>query len=108
MVQLEPNLQLVLKHLAPAGAVLPAESTVSAKGLYDHSRWTYRTATNSQHPGVVQAALDHSLPIKRREAGLQTLVLWGRLLARNGKVCPSATRSRPDAWLDGAMLYAAY
>lgn len=34
-----------------------------------------------------QAALDHSLPIKRREAGLQTLVLWGRLLTRNGKVC---------------------
>ena len=33
-----------------------------------------------------QAALDHSLPIKRREAGLQTLVLWGRLQARNGKV----------------------
>lgn len=29
MVQLEPNLQLVLKHLAPAGAVLTAESTVS-------------------------------------------------------------------------------
>lgn len=58
MVQLEPNLQLVLKHLAPSGVVLSAEST---------------------------AALDHSLPIKRREAGLQTLVLWGRLLTRNGK-----------------------
>lgn len=37
--------------------------------------------------GLLQAALDHSLPIKRREAGLQTLVLWGRLLAKNGKVC---------------------
>jgi hypothetical protein len=30
MVQQEPNLELVLKHLAPCGAVLAAESTVSA------------------------------------------------------------------------------
>jgi hypothetical protein len=29
MVQLEPNLQLMLQHLTPCGAVLPAEATVS-------------------------------------------------------------------------------
>ncbi|GLC40331.1 Radial spoke head protein 9 [Pleodorina starrii] len=58
MVQLEPNFTLVLKHLASCGAVIPAEQ---------------------------QAALDHSLPIKRIEAGLKTLVLWGRITALNGK-----------------------
>jgi hypothetical protein len=42
----------------------------------------------------MQAALDHSLPIKRREAGLHTLVLWGRLLARNGRVSAAAQPSR--------------
>jgi radial spoke head protein 9 len=84
MVQLEPNLQLVLKHLAGSGAVLTAESTVRSAGCaacspassaYDPCAWC-----------LLQAAVDHSLPIKRREAGLQTLVLWGRLLARNGRV----------------------
>ncbi|KAF6265861.1 radial spoke protein 9 [Scenedesmus sp. NREL 46B-D3] len=58
MVQLEPNLQLMLQHLTPCGAVLPAEAT---------------------------AAMDHSIPIKRSEAGLKSMVLWGRFLARNGK-----------------------
>lgn len=84
MVQLEPNLHLVLKHLAGSGAVLTAESTVRSFGCavccppipaYGLSAVCF-----------LQAALDHSLPIKRREAGLQTLVLWGRLLARNGRV----------------------
>lgn len=42
-----------------------------------------------------QAALDLSLPIKRSEAGLKSLVLWGRLLARNGKVCVLAAVFRP-------------
>lgn len=37
--------------------------------------------------GGVQAALDHSLPIKKVEAGLRTLVLWGRITVLNGKVC---------------------
>ncbi|KXZ53946.1 hypothetical protein GPECTOR_6g864 [Gonium pectorale] len=58
MVQLEPNITLVLKYLASCGAVLPAEQ---------------------------QAALDHSIPIKRIEAGLKTLTLWGRITALNGK-----------------------
>lgn len=58
MVQADPNLLLTLKHLAPCGAVLTAES---------------------------QAALDHSLPIKRVEAGLKSLILWGRFTTRNGK-----------------------
>lgn len=58
MAQLEPNLTLTLKHLAPHGAVVSAEQ---------------------------QAALDHSLLIKRTEAGLKTLVLWGRILTLNGK-----------------------
>jgi radial spoke head protein 9 len=35
---------------------------------------------------ALQAAMDHSIPIKRSEAGLKSMVLWGRLLARNGKV----------------------
>lgn len=34
----------------------------------------------------VQAALDYSLTIKRVEAGLKTLVLWGKVTALNGKV----------------------
>jgi hypothetical protein len=36
MVQLEPSLPLVLKHLAPSGAVLSAESTVSAQRHWEH------------------------------------------------------------------------
>jgi hypothetical protein len=35
---------------------------------------------------ATQAALDHSLLIKRTEAGLKTLALWGRIIALNGKV----------------------
>lgn len=35
---------------------------------------------------LLQAALDHSLPIKRVEAGMKTLVLWGKILATNGRV----------------------
>ena len=34
----------------------------------------------------LQAALDHSLPIKRTEAGLKTLTLWGKLVTLNGRV----------------------
>lgn len=30
--------------------------------------------------------MDFSLPIKRVEAGLRTLVLWGKITALNGKV----------------------
>lgn len=88
MVQVEPSLQLVLKHLAPCGTVLPAETTVGhAIALLQHGQYypcdAAVTATPCSQP---QVALDHSLPIKRSEAGLKSLVLWGRLLARNGKV----------------------
>lgn len=58
MVQLEPNLALTLKSLAAQGCVVSAEQ---------------------------QAALDHSIPIKRVEAGLKSLVLWGRITTQNGK-----------------------
>lgn len=58
MVQLEPNLSLTLKNLAPFGAVLSAEQ---------------------------QAALDSSVAIKRVEAGLKSLTLWGRITTLNGK-----------------------
>ncbi len=34
----------------------------------------------------MQAALDHSIPIKRTEAGLKSLLLWGRIRATNGRV----------------------
>ena len=34
----------------------------------------------------LQASLDCSLPIKRIEAGLKSLVLWGRITTQNGKV----------------------
>ncbi len=34
----------------------------------------------------MQASLDHSIPIKRVEAGLKSLVLWGKILTQNGKV----------------------
>lgn len=33
-----------------------------------------------------QAATDHSLAIKRVEAGLRSLVFWGRITTLNGKV----------------------
>lgn len=84
MVQLEPNLHLMLKHLAGSGAVLTAESTVRSFGCAACSPPI--PASDLSAFCLLQAALDHSLPIKRREAGLQTLVLWGRLLARNGRV----------------------
>lgn len=58
MVQAEPNLLLTLKYLAPSGCTLSTE---------------------------VVAALDHSIPIKRMEAGVQHLTLWGKVTARNGK-----------------------
>lgn len=58
MVQLEPNLSLTLKNLAAYGAVVSSEQ---------------------------QAALDHSIPIKRVEAGLKSLVLWGKITTQNGK-----------------------
>jgi radial spoke head protein 9 len=58
MVQLQPNLALTLKHLGTCGAVISSEQ---------------------------QAALDHSLPIKRIEAGLKSLILWGKITTLNGK-----------------------
>ncbi|GAX85017.1 hypothetical protein CEUSTIGMA_g12438.t1 [Chlamydomonas eustigma] len=58
MVQLAPNLAMTLKNLAGFGAVISAEQ---------------------------QAALDHSLPIKRTEAGLKSLTLWGKITTQNGK-----------------------
>lgn len=94
MVQLEPNLHLVLKHLAGSGAVLTAESTVRSFGCAACSPPI--PASDLSAVCLLQAALDHSLPIKRREAGLQTLVLWGRLLARNGRVRASCLRLVQD------------
>lgn len=38
MVQLEPNWVLMLKHLAPSGVVLSAETAVSHLALQGHSR----------------------------------------------------------------------
>lgn len=58
MVQAHPNLSITLKNLATLGAVVSAEQ---------------------------DAALDHSLPIKRVETGLKTLTLWGKITAQNGK-----------------------
>lgn len=58
MVQLFPNLSLTLKALGHVGCTVSAEQ---------------------------QAALDHSLPIKRAEAGLKVLVLWGKITTLNGK-----------------------
>lgn len=82
MVQLEPNVLLAVKHLAPSGAIVPAEIMVSPKRAI-----LPETYIGSHSCGIHgQVAVDHSLPIKRSEAGLKTLVLWGRLTARNGKV----------------------
>jgi len=58
MVQLRPNLALTLKHLAAHGCTVSREQ---------------------------QGALDHSLPIKRAEAGLKNLTLWGKVVTLNGK-----------------------
>lgn len=52
------NFTLTLKALAPQGAVVSAEQ---------------------------EAALDHSLPIKRVEAGLKSLTLWGKIVSQNGR-----------------------
>lgn len=127
MTQLEPSLPLQLKHLAGSGAVLAAEAVVSLQTcpaaqnflLFACSAWfvgcsscpTRADATPYISCGrtvcgdtpfwrqtrPAQAALDHSLPIKRREAGLCTLVLWGRLLTRSGKVCSSAGTPTPGS-----------
>lgn len=58
MVQLEPNLHLTLKNLAPYGTVVSTEQA---------------------------AALDYSITIKRVEAGLRSLNLWGKVTTLNGK-----------------------
>lgn len=52
------NVTLTLKALAPQGAVVSAEQ---------------------------EAAIDHSLPIKRVEAGLKSLSLWGKIVTQNGR-----------------------
>ncbi|KAG2440765.1 hypothetical protein HXX76_003621 [Chlamydomonas incerta] len=78
MVQLEPNITLVLKHLASCGAVVSAEQ---------------------------QAALDHSIPIKRIEAGLRSLTLWGRLTTLNGKDYLVAEGYNVASSKEGAAVY---
>mmetsp|Transcript_90 Transcript_90/g.138 ORF Transcript_90/g.138 Transcript_90/m.138 type:complete len:272 (-) Transcript_90:413-1228(-) len=80
MVQLEPNLTLTLKHLSGSGATISAEQ---------------------------QAALDHSLPIKRIEAGLKTVVLWGKILATNGKDYLVAEGYNSALYKDGKVLFEA-
>jgi radial spoke head protein 9 len=92
MVQLEPNLALTLKHLASHGAVVSAEQQVSQVQLGSPAVLAdmpeYCLFLNQCNCLLhMQAALDHSLPIKRTEAGLKTLVLWGKIVALNGKVC---------------------
>mmetsp|Transcript_22372 Transcript_22372/g.66658 ORF Transcript_22372/g.66658 Transcript_22372/m.66658 type:complete len:280 (-) Transcript_22372:174-1013(-) len=58
MVQVEPNLVVAFKNFAPFGAVVSAEQ---------------------------QAALDHSITMKRVEAGLTNLSYWGKVTTLNGK-----------------------
>jgi hypothetical protein len=126
MVQLEPNLSLTLKNLAPFGAVLSAEQQVretdEERGsalLHPraqhactsmHGTWSKQRACGTlcdvHEPGcswreeessfcslfqpharrTPQAALDSSVAIKRVEAGLKSLTLWGRITTLNGKV----------------------
>lgn len=57
-------------------------------------------------PTLPQAALDHSLPLKRATAGLRSLTLWGRITTRSGRVraraCCQACFERarmPVPWL---------
>jgi hypothetical protein len=83
MVQLEQNTTLTLKNLASSGVVISAEQQVGRRTAQPAASASPRpTAARS----CVQAALDYSIPIKRIEAGLKTLVLWGRLTTLNGKV----------------------
>lgn len=79
MVQLEPNTTLTLKHLAPSGATFTDEVT---------------------------AALGYSLPLKRAEAGVDSLALWGRLRARNGKDYLVAEGLSAGAFKNGAAHFA--
>ncbi|GAQ84986.1 flagellar radial spoke protein [Klebsormidium nitens] len=55
---MESNLTLTLEALAPTGAVFTTEQV---------------------------SAFQYSLPLKKIEAGLSTLQLWGKILAENGK-----------------------
>lgn len=54
---MESNLTLMLEALAGQGCILPSEQ---------------------------RAALDISLKIKKQDAGLSTLALWGRVFTRTG------------------------
>jgi radial spoke head protein 9 len=54
--------------------------------------------------GLLQVALDSSLPVKRAESGLRVLNVWGRLLCVNGKVLrrtqvPGCSNSNSSAGL---------
>ncbi len=95
MVQLEPNLTLTLKHLGPHGAVITTEQQVSSQQERQpagHVTCARDLQTDPWPlPSPPQAALDHSLPIKRTEAGLKSLTLSGKILATNGKVGLTAT-----------------
>lgn len=58
----------------------------------------------------MQAATEHSLPLKRVEAGLRSLVLWGSLKTRNGRdylIAEGYSRAMvcADEVLDDARYY---
>lgn len=118
MVQLEPNMALTLKNLAPFGAVVSAEQQVreeqravclcegcrtrevvtairivlritctgiliAREAAHVHAAAAYNIVVSHT---LLQAALDHSVTIKRVEAGLSSLVFWGKVTTINGKV----------------------
>lgn len=80
MVQAHPNVSLTLKQLSSLGAVVSAEQN---------------------------AALDHSLPIKRAEAGLKTLTLWGKITTLNGRDYLIAEGYNDPLVQNGGVLFSA-
>lgn len=78
MVQAHPDVTLTLKYLSPLGGVVSAEQN---------------------------AAMDHSLPIKRAEAALKTLTLWGKFTTQNGRDYLVAEGHNDALLHEGSVLF---
>ena len=81
------NLSQTLEALAGQGVVLPTEIRVSevCDARSATARAAQRRAASESPNRRSQAAVDVSLPLKRVDAGLVELGLWGRLRTSSGK-----------------------
>ena len=53
--------------------------------------------------GHLQAALELSLPLKQREAGLRYLSFWGKILTQNGKASMVSVCASQQATMSNAL-----